>query len=423
MPTEDTAAAALALNRLKRYRLSFYRFVFFSLDETYKGSVKFMMMSRIYSMLSAISLGALLLAGCASAHHDPAAEAPPKATVLTRADMNLVHVDHPDQFPLVTAEAHQAQSTLNVTGTVNADVSKTIPVISIANGRVVSIRTRLGDYVKKGELLMQVQSTDISGAFDQYLKARNDERLAKVQLDRAKLLYDKGAISHGQLEMAQNSEADAAADLTAAEEQLRVLGVNKDNPSALVNIYSPATGVIIAQNVTEAAAAGTSLAGSPNLFTIADLSHVWVICDVYENDLATVHLGETANIRLNAYPDRVLTGTISDIGAVLDPALHTGKVRIQVENPNHLMRVGMFATATFHGRKLEAHAVVPASAVLHLHDRDWVYLPAGAGEFKRISVEAGDMLPGQQQEILSGLEPGQQVVANALSMQSTVELQ
>jgi cobalt-zinc-cadmium efflux system membrane fusion protein len=362
----------------------------------------------------------LLAAGCEK-KSDPAAEAPPPASVEHEDTVNLIHVDRPGRFPLVAAAAYQAASTLNVTGAVYPDVSREIPIVSIASGRVVAIHVRLGDYVRKGQLVMEVQSTDVSGAFDQYLKAVNDEHLAKTQLERAKILYDKGAIAKSQLEIAQAGEDDAKADLVAAEEQLHVLGIDKDHPGATVKVYSPASGFIIQQNVTEAAAAGVALSGSSTAFTIADLSHVWIVCDVYENDIASVHVGQTADIRLNAYPGRVFTGTISDIGAILDPALRTGKVRIQVDNPGYLMRIGMFATATFHGRKLETHTAVPAAAVLHLHDRDWVYVPAAGGAFSRLGVQAGVMLPGGQQEIETGLAPGQQVVANALELQNSTE--
>jgi cobalt-zinc-cadmium efflux system membrane fusion protein len=133
---------------------------------------------------------------------------------------------------------------------------------------------------------------------------------------------------------------------------------------------------------------------------------VWIICDVYENDLSSVHLGQKADIRLTAYPDKVLTGVISDIGAVLDPQIRTAKVRIQVDNPNTLMRVGMFATATIHGKTEQTHVQVPATAVLHLHDRDWVYVPTGNSSFRRVSVRSGDMLPGNMQEIRSGINAG-----------------
>jgi membrane fusion protein, heavy metal efflux system len=365
--------------------------------------------------------GACLLSGCNAKPSDPKSEAPPTAVVQADADPNLVHVDHPDQFTLVAATDYAAASSIQVTGTVNPDISRTIPVISIASGRVVDIHARIGDYVKKGQLLMEVQSTDISGATSQYFKAVNDERLTQVQLDRAKLLYDKGAVPKSQVEIAQNAEDDAKSALYASEEQLRVLGIDKNHPAATVKVYSPASGFIIAQNVTNAAAAGVTYAGSSNAFTIADLSHVWIICDVYENDLPTVHLGQKADIRLTAYPDRVLTGVISDIGAVLDPQIRTAKVRIQVENPDTLMRLGMFATVTIHGRNSQTHVQVPATAVLHLHDRDWVYTPIGDGKFRRLLVRGGESLPGNMQEIISGLNAGQQVVTNALALQNTAD--
>ncbi len=377
------------------------------------------MKGRIFRTAVLFVAGASLLAGCKKeARHDENAEAPPKAVVEKAGDGGLFKVDHPEEFALVEASEHPGTSSLNVTGTVAADISRTIPVISLANGRVVAVHARLGDTVHKGQLLMEVQSTDISGAFDLYLKAVNDERLANIQLERAKILYDKGALPKSQLEIVENSEQDAKTDLTAAEQQLRVLGVDPKNPSAAVKIFSPASGVIISQNVTDAAAAGVGLSGSSTAFTIADLSHVWVICDVYENDLSTLHLGQVAEIHLNAYPDRVIKGTISDIGAVLDPSLRTAKVRIQVDNPNMLMRIGMFVTAVLHGQRPEMHTVIPATAILHLEDRDWVYTPAGNGAFRRIEVRAGPMLAGNQQEVVSGLQPGQKVVAQALSMQN-----
>jgi cobalt-zinc-cadmium efflux system membrane fusion protein len=149
---------------------------------------------------------------------------------------------------------------------------------------------------------------------------------------------------------------------------------------------------------------------------------VWVICDVYENDLATVHLGQKAEIRLTAYPDKVFTGTIGDIGAVLDPAIHTAKVRIQVDNPGMILRVGMFASATFYGKTAQTFPAIPATAILHLHDRDWVYVPApGSGNFRRVGVEPGDMLPNGMQAIKSGIGVGQQVVSNALTLENAVD--
>jgi cobalt-zinc-cadmium efflux system membrane fusion protein len=334
----------------------------------------------------------------------------------------VVTVENPEQFTLVIADQVLAAARLNVTGSVNPDINREVPVISLASGRVVDIRTRLDDNVKKGQLLLKVQSPDITNAFDTYLKTVNDEHLANLALVRAKDLFAHGAIPQAQVEQAQDTEDDAKADLVAAEQQLDTLGVDKDHPSDIMNVYAPISGVIVAQNVTNAAAAGVTYAGSPTAFTIADLSVVWLICDVYENDLPKVHLGQGAQIRINAYPDKVLAGHVNDIGPVLDPTIRTAKVRIEVPNPG-ILRLGMFVTATLESRTIQTFALVPSSAILHLHDRDWVFVPAGQGHFKRVVVDPGDTLPGDKQEILSGIAPGQQVVKDVLQLEATLEAQ
>jgi len=366
------------------------------------------------------SLSALLLLGCrAKEQTDPAAGAPPAAEVEKEGDASLVKVDHAEQFPLATATRRDSVAELAVTGVVSADVSRNVPVISLASGRVVEIHARLGDQVTKGQLLMRVQSADISGAFSDYRKAVADEKLANAQLDRSKLLFDHGAIAQKDLEVAQDTEDKARVDVETAAEHIHVLGSDIDHPAAAVDIFAPVSGIVIEQNVTAAAGVKT-LDNSPNLFTIADLSQVWILCDVYENNLASVHIGEYADIHVNAYPDRVLRGRIDNIGPIMDPNMRTAKVRIEVENPGFL-RFGMFVTATFHGQKSENHVLVPASAVLHLHDRDWVYTPAGNNGFRRVEVVAGPMVPPDRQEIISGIKPGDRVVSNALVLQNTVE--
>ena len=353
---------------------------------------------------------------------DPSAGSAPPANVTETSNTGLVTVEKPDQFSLVRANRVEAPARLNVTGSVNPDTAREVPVISLASGRVVDIRSRLDDNVKKGQLLLKVQSPDITNAFDTYLKANNDEILANKAYVRAKDLYAHGAISLSMLEQAEDTENDAKADLVAAEGQLDTLGVTKDHPSNIVSIYAPISGVIVAQNVTNAAAAGVNFSGTSTAFTIADLSVVWIICDVYENDIPKIHLGQEALIHVNAYPDGTLRGHITDIGPILDPNIRTAKVRIEIRNPG-ILRLGMFVTATFESRNKQAFAVVPSTAILHLHDRDWVFIPAGGKQFKRVEVNAGDMLPGNNQQILSGIAPGQQVVAEVLQLQAALEAQ
>jgi membrane fusion protein, heavy metal efflux system len=373
--------------------------------------------TRIVSILLCLPL-ILLLSGCNQGKADEKAEAPPKAVVEPDLDANNFKVDHPDQFPLATAVEHKAVPALHVTGVVQPDISRAVPVISLASGRVIEIKARLGDIVEKGQLLLRVQSNDVSGAYQTYKKAENDERLARQQLERAQTLFDKGAVAKSALEQADDTEADAKADLTAATEQLRLLGIDKEHPSGIVDITAPISGVITDQQVTNAS--GVQALSGPNPFTISDLSYVWIICDVYENDLDAVHPGQSADIRLNAYPSQGLQGRVDNILPVLDPSIRTAKVRLEVKNPG-MMRIGMFATATFYGKQPETHAAIPASAILHLHDREWVYTPLGNSHFKRVEVSTGNMLPDKQQEVVSGLKPGDQVVTNALDLQNTVE--
>jgi cobalt-zinc-cadmium efflux system membrane fusion protein len=377
-------------------------------------------MDRIWTGLLVLCCAGLALVVCGCAKEvkaDPAAEAPPAAEVIPAGNSSVVKVDHPEQFPVITAGTYDAAPQLNVTGTVNPDVSRNIPVISIASGRVLEIHAKLGDTVTKGQLLLRVQSADISGAFSDYRQALADQVLARAQLDRAKILLEKGAIAKKDYEVAVDTADKADVTVETTIEHLRVLGADKDHPSSIVDVTAPVSGVITDQEVT--LAAGTQGLASPNPFTISDLSHVWVLCDVFENDLKNVKMGEYADIRLNAYPDRVYRARVSNIGPILDPNIRTAKVRLEVENPG-LMRIGMFVTATFHGDQKQIHAVVPASAILHLHDRDWVYLPAGGSSFRRAEVFGGITLPDNMQEV-AGINPGDRVVKDALVLDNSVE--
>lgn len=343
---------------------------------------------------------------------------PHPAVVEPDMDPSNFKVDHPEQFPLATAGEYAASPELSVTGVVSPDVSRQVPVISLASGRIVEIDARLGDRVKKGQLLFKVRSPDIAQAFSDYRKAVANERLSKLQLDRATDLYQHGAIPKSGLDAAQNTEDDAKVDVDTTIEHLRVLGADLNHPSGIVPVYAPVDGVITDQQITNAS--GVQGLSSPSPFTISDMSHVWIICDVYENDLAQIRLGEYADIHLNAYPDLTLKGRIGNIGEILDPNLRTAKVRLEVENGS-FMRLGMFVTATFRGPKKEIHASVPAAAILHLHDRDWVYTPSGSEMFRRVEVVGGNMLPGNLQEIASGIAPGTKVVSNALVFENTVD--
>lgn len=372
---------------------------------------------RLWPLVVMGVVAALFMSGCGS-KNNVAAEAPPPATVINAVDLSHFAVDHPERYPLATAAQYEAPSKLVVTGAVYPDVSRTVPVVTLASGRVIDIRARLGDTVQKGQLLLRIRSDDVSTGYDAYRKAVADELLARKQLDRTKLLYEHGAMAQQDLEAAQDNEDDAKTTLDTATEHLRLLGNDPDRPAGIVDITAPISGQITDQEVVDGS---TIQSYSANPFTISDLSSVWIVCDVYENDMETVHLGDPAEIRLNAFPGQVFKGAVSNIGALLDPTIRTAKVRVEVRNPGGMMRVGMFATATFYGLKKETYTSIPATAIIHLHDLDWVFMPAPNQMFQKVQITSGDQLANGTQQVLSGLKPGQQVVTNALSLQTAID--
>jgi cobalt-zinc-cadmium efflux system membrane fusion protein len=370
---------------------------------------KFLILMALAAPLAAL--------GCGRENSNPQADAPPPAQVEHEQDGDVIQVNHPEQIPLAEAVVHNSRPEMVLTGAVTPDVSRNVPVVSLASGRVVAVRARLGDTVKKGDLLLQIRSDDVSGGFSDYQKAIADEKLTSAQLDRAKDLYAHGAFSLNDLQIAQDAEEKARVDMVNKAEHLRLLGNDPNTPNNFAEIHAPVSGVITDQQVAEGASVQ---AFGPNPFTISDLSTIWVVCDAHEDQLAEVRVGDNAEIRLNSYPGQIFKGTVNNIGAVLDPNLRTAKVRVDVRNPG-IMRIGMFVTATFRGQKQVAHTAIPSTAILNLHDKNWVFAITPDKKFRRVEVQSGIALSGDLQEIDAGLAPGMQVVRNALTFQNTVE--
>jgi membrane fusion protein, heavy metal efflux system len=353
--------------------------------------------------------------GAACSNETPAqASKPPIA-----ADPDVFTPDRPELFRLARAETRALPTELTANGVVSPEVTRTIHVTSLGSGRVIDLKVKLGDTVKKGQTLLVISSPDLAAAMSDYQKAVADEVLARKGLDRAKLLYDRGAIAAKDLETAQDAEDKAKVDVSTAAEHVRVLGADPAHPSSSIDLRAPISGTIVEQNV--AGFEGVkSLDNTPNLFTIADLSQVWVVCDVFENDLSEVHVGDVADIRLNAFGDRILKGRISDISRVLDPNTRSAKVRIVLANRDGALRPGMFAVATFHSRKPVDRVVVPATAIMRLHDKDWVFRKENDKDFRRVAVQTQGTTQDGMAEITSGVKPGDEVVANALEFSTDV---
>jgi membrane fusion protein, heavy metal efflux system len=365
--------------------------------------------------VSAGLLLAALGAAVACSPEMPGAASKPPVTL----DPDLFTADHPELFKTAKAEIRALPTVVTATGTVSPDVNRTIHVTSLGGGRVVDLKVKLGDTVRKGQTLLVISSPDLAGALSDYQKAKADEVLLRKALERAQTLYEHGAIAAKDLEVAQDTEDKAKVDVETGQHRIRLLGAEPDHPSPLIELKAPVDGTIVEQNV--AGSEGVkSLDNTPNLFTIANLAEVWVVCDVFENDLGDVHLGDYAEIHLNAFPDRIFKGKVADISRVLDPNTRSAKVRIVLVNADGSLRSGMFAVATFRSRKLTDRVVVPSTAVMRLHDKDWVFRKDSGSSFRKIAVQADSIAPDGMQEIRSGVKPGDEVVSNALEFSTDV---
>jgi membrane fusion protein, heavy metal efflux system len=365
-----------------------------------------------YAALSTL-LALLVTLGCSN---DTKA-APTKAEVTL--EPGVFEAEHPQLFSLVQAESRELPVELQANGTVNPDVTKTIHVTSLGSGRVIDLKVRLGDYVNKGQVLLVISSPDLGAANSDYQKAKADEDLSRRALDRAQELYAHGAFAEKDLEAAKDTDDKAKVDLRTTAERVRLLGGDPDHPGQLIPLRAPVAGTIVEQNV--AGFEGIkSLDNTPNLFTIADLTDVWIVCDVYENNLGDIKVGDSAEIRLNAFSDRVFHGQISDISRVLDPNTRSAKVRIVLGNADGSLRPGMFAVAKFRSRKMRPRVLVPSTAIMRLQDKDWVFRKESGNKFRRVEVHALGATSDGMQEIADGVKPGEEVVAKALEFSTAM---
>jgi membrane fusion protein, heavy metal efflux system len=374
------------------------------------------MKSRLFLRPVLICSVAFLAATDISCTGDPKA-APTKSEITI--DPDVYTVEHPDLFKVARVETRQLPTTLKANGSIAPDINRAVRMTSQASGRVVDLKVRLGDQVNKGQILLSIHSVDLATAFSDYQKAAADERLAKKALDRSQLLYSHGALAEKDLQQAADTDEKAQADVQNTEQHVRLLGGDPIHPGPLIELRSPISGTIVEQNISGFEGV-KSLDNSPTLFTIADLTQVWVVCDVYENDLGAVHTGDIAEIRLSAYPDKTYHGKVSDMARVLDSATRSAKVRIVLSNRDGSLRPGMFAVAKFRSRDLHPIVEVPTTALIRLQDKDWVFRKEGPQRFHRMEVHTLSGASDGMQPIRDGVRTGDEVIANALEFASAI---
>lgn len=358
---------------------------------------------------------AILLAGCSSERG---------ANQMTSYSSSEAKADTPGLFTIpqdqmshvqvVTVEPSKLTRTLRLTGAVAYNAFNTTPVITQVGGPVARILVVPGARVERGQPLLEVSSPDYSLLLASYLKAKDSFRVADKNYDRAKDLFEHHAIADRDLLQAESDRIQAQADLSAAEQGMKILGIPKPEDlekspiSAQIPLLAPISGEIVERLVSP----GQVLqAGTTQAFTISDMSTVWVLANIYQGDLAYVKNGDPATITTDSYPDK-FSGKISFLSPALDPTTRTLQARIVVDNPGGKLKKDMYCVATITAGTIANAIAVPDSSILRDDENQpFVYLAAGSNQFGRQQVEIGQSENGKTQ-ILKGLSPGEKVVGN-----------
>lgn len=358
---------------------------------------------------------AILLSGCSSERG--ASEMTSYSSGESKTDTAALFTIPQDQMShvqIVTVQPSKITRTLRLTGAVAYNAFSTTPVITQVGGPVAKILVVPGDRVKRGQPLLEVSSPDYSLLLAAYLKARDTFRVANKNYERAQDLFAHHAIADRDLLQAESDRIQAQADLSAAEEGMKILGIPKPEDlekspiSAQIPLLAPIGGEIVERLVSPGQ---VMQAGTTQAFTISDMSTVWVMANIYQGDLAYVKVGDPAAITTDSYPDK-FSGKISFISPALDPNTRTLQARIVVDNPSGKLKKDMYCVATVTaGTVPNAIALPDASILRDDENQPFVYVATSSNQFGRRQVDIGQSENGQTQ-ILKGLSPGDKVAAN-----------
>jgi len=377
------------------------------------GSRSLLMRASLYTATAAMA--AACLAGCSSDERaNQMTSFSAKESKSETPELFTIPQNQMSHVQVVTVELVKLPRVLRLTGAVAYNAFNTVPVITQVGGPVSRILVVPGERVKKGQPLLEVSSPDYSLLYAAYLKARDTLRVTDKNYARAQDLYAHHAIAERDLLQAESDRIQAQADLNAALLGLKILGIpNPDDlekapSSAEIPLLAPIGGEIVERDV----APGQLLqAGATQAFIISDMSSVWVLANVYQSDMAAVHVGDQVAVQTDSYPDK-FQGKISFMSPALDPNTRTLQARIVVENPGEKLKNNMYVTATVNaGVEQNAIAVPDASVLRDDENQPFVYVATGSNQFGRRSVEIGQSEAGKTQ-ILKGLSPGDKVVGD-----------
>jgi len=372
--------------------------------------------ARRSAIFCAALAAAFALAGCGGAGENANKMTSFSTTesAASKAELFSLPADQMSHIQIYTVAQAPLERTLRLTGAVAYNGYLTTPVITQVGGPVSRIVVAPGEHVTAGQPLLYVASPDYSLLRSAYIKARDAFQLADRFYKRAQDLYAHQAISQADLEQAESNRTQAEADRQSSEQAIRVLGIT--NPESIVTAPSSAELPLLAplagEIVERLCSPGELLqAGATQCFTLSDMNSVWVLVNVYQNDIAYVHVGEDVTIDNETYPG-VVRGKIQYVAPALDPTTRTLQARIEASNPGERLKRDMYVTAEVHAGMIPNALSVPDAAVLRdTENMPYVYMQTGASQFARRMVTLGESQSGKTQ-VLSGLQAGDKIVGD-----------
>ncbi len=367
------------------------------------------------ALLAAALCSLFILSNCGNRDSGPSAARTTAygSSGAAQAELFSVPQEQMAHVQIITAEQQTFPVVLRLPGSVAYNAFQTTPVISQVSGPVTQVLVYPGQTVRAGQPMLYVSSPDYAQLRSNYLKAHDAYTLAQTNLERDQDLYTHHAIAQVDLLQAQSTRNQAKADLQASEQALQVIGVGdpsrlSDAPAtAKIPVLAPIAGEVVERLVQPGQ---VIQGGATQVFTISNMSTVWVLVNVYQNDLSAIHIGDPVTVETNAFPT-IFRGRISYIAPALDPDTRTLKVRIVTSNPHGMLKKDMYVTAIVQSGRTKA-LTVPDDAVLRNDiNEPFVYLLSGTNQFSRQLVTIGHSENGQTQ-ILSGLKDGDKVVGN-----------
>ncbi len=372
-------------------------------------------------LLSAFATAFLLAAasGCGSSPAESESKMTSYSAGESKSDTAALFTVPQEQMShvqVVAVEKFKLPRVLRLTGSVAYNAFKTTPVFAAIGGPVHEILVAPGESVRAGQPLLTVNSPDYSLARSAYIKARDAFLLSKKTYARAQDLYSHGAIAESDLQVAESNRTQSQADLQSTEDALRVLGLH--DPEALVKNPAKTTAQIpvlapVAGEVVERLVGPGQLlqAGATQVFTISDMSTVWILVNIYQSEMAYVHEGDAVEITTDSYPE-VFRGKISYIAPALDPNTRTLQARIVTGNPGQKLKKDMYVNASVQAGAINDALTVPDASVLRdTENQPFVYVQTGSNQFARRLVKLGDSRNGRTQ-ITDGLKENERVVGD-----------